>query len=65
MTYASPAWEVYPVGSRDIASGRTQQKTPSLAVLLLLHDVVIGKGRIDNTVPSANSIGSEAWSDVA
>jgi hypothetical protein len=31
----------WPAGPRDIASGRSQQKTPFLTIPLLLHDVTI------------------------
>jgi hypothetical protein len=55
---------VYPVDSRDIASGRIQQKTPLPAIPLLLHDVVTGAYRIENTVPSGTPIGYVAWLDV-
>jgi hypothetical protein len=52
------------VGPQDIASGRTKQKTPFVAVLLLLHDTTIGKDRRENTVPSGTFIGFVVWRDM-
>jgi hypothetical protein len=52
-----------PVGSCDIALEWTQQKT-LLAKVLLLHDIAIGTDHIENTIPSATSIGYIVRRDV-
>jgi hypothetical protein len=51
------------IGRRDIASGRTQEKTPLPTVPLLLHGVAIDADRIENTAPSRTFIGDFAWRD--
>jgi hypothetical protein len=46
-----------PVNPRDVASGRTQQKTPPPTFPLLLHVVNCVLGSTENTVPRCISIG--------
>jgi hypothetical protein len=49
-----------PAGSCHLASGRTQQKTPFL-VVLLLHNVAISADGIGYFVPSGSPICYVAW----
>jgi hypothetical protein len=51
-------------GPRDIASAKTQQKTPLPTIPLLLHDVTLSADHIENTVPINIPVGYIVWHDI-